>query len=200
MISMSAEKMPSKMMLKKAGNVLFIVLLLFFVFNTDAKSWVLRQLVSIGLFNAEIKKDAHSKDPPQNDLSFSFSDTNGKQISTADLKDKVVFINFWASWCPPCRAEMPSLHALYNKFKDDKRFVFLFISEDDDLSKARSYLQKKEFDIPLTVSTGIVPSQIFSGTLPTTVVLDKEGKLVLKQEGIAGYNTPGFIQQLKDLL
>ena len=197
---MSAEKIPSKMMLKKAGNVLFIVLLLFFGFNTDAKSWVLRQLVSIGLFNAEIKKDAHSKNPPQNDLSFSFSDANGKQISTADLKGKIVFINFWASWCPPCRAEMPSLHALYNKFKDDNRFVFLFISEDDDLSKARSYLQKKEFDIPLTVSTGIVPSQIFSGTLPTTVVLDKEGKLVLKQEGIAGYNTPGFIQQLKDLL
>lgn len=197
---MSAEKISSKTMLKKAGNILFIVLLLFVVFNTDAKSWVLRQLVSIGLFNTEIKKDAHIKNPPQNDLSFSFSDANGKQISTTDLKGKVVFINFWASWCPPCRAEMPSLYALYNKFKDDDRFVFLFISEDDDLSKARSYLQKKEFDIPLVTSTGIVPSQIFSGTLPTTVVLDKAGKLVLKQEGIAGYNTPGFIQQLKDLL
>lgn len=197
---MSAEKIPLKTMLKKGGNILFIVLLLFFVFNTDVKSWVLRQLVSIGLFNAEIKKDAHIKNSLQNDLSFSFSDANGKQISTTDLKGKVVFINFWASWCPPCRAEMPSLYALYNKFKDDDRFVFLFISEDEDLSKARSYLQKKEFDIPLATSAGIVSSQIFSGTLPTTVVLDKEGKLILKQEGIAGYNTPGFIQQLKDLL
>ena len=94
---------------------------------------------------------------------------------------------------------MPSLHALYNKFKDDNRLVFLFISEDEDLTKARSYLQTNGFDLPLATSTGIIPAQIYTGTLPTTVVLDKEGKLVLKREGIAGYNTPGFIKQLKEL-
>lgn len=197
---MNSKNIHSKSILKKAGNILFFVLLLFFIFSTDAKSWVLKQLVFVGLFKAEIKKDSQVKNLPQADLSFSFSDANGKKRSTADLRGKVVFINFWATWCPPCRAEMPSLNALYNKFKDDDRFVFLFINEDENFSKAKKYLQNNGFDIPIASRVGSAPSSIFSGTLPTTVVLDKEGNVVLKHEGMAGYNTSDFIQQLKDLL
>lgn len=160
----------------------------------------MKQLVFVGLFKAEIKKGPQVKNLPQAGLSFSFSDANGKKMSTADLRGKVVFINFWATWCPPCRAEMPSLNALYNKFKDDDRFVFLFINEDENFSKPKKYLQNNGFDIPIASRVGSAPSSIFSGTLPTTVVLDKEGNVVLKHEGMAGYNTSDFIQQLKDLL
>lgn len=75
-------------------NLLLYTLLGIFIFSTGAKSWLLKQIVSTGLFNAEIKKD-------KNDLpvlaSFSFTDSSGKILSTADLKGKVVFINFWAS-------------------------------------------------------------------------------------------------------
>jgi len=112
----------------------------------------------------------------------------------------VVFINFWASWCPPCRAEMPSLENLYQKLKADDRFVFLFMNEDDDRNKAIQYLKKNHFTIPLFYLSGNVPREIFSGSLPTTVILDKEGKIVLKHQGMAGYDTEDFIRQLKELL
>ncbi len=175
------------------------MLLLFFVFSVDARSWVLRQLMTVGLFNAKIEENAQVGHPLRNDLSFSFSDADGKEMTTADLKGKVVFLNFWATWCPPCRAEMPSLNELYNTLKDDDRIIFLFISEDEDSVKAINYLQKNGFDIPFITRSGNVPSRIFSGTLPTTIVLNKEGRVVLKHEGIANYNTAEFRQQLKNL-
>ncbi len=184
---------------KKRGlSILLISFLIIIVFVPDAKSLLLQQLVSAGLFNAEIKKEGVNNLPQT--ASFSFTDSAGTTATTAGLKGKVVFINFWASWCPPCRAEMPSLDELYKKLQNDDRFVFLFINEDEDKSKAIKYLEKNHFTIPLYSRLGDVPNEIFSGTLPTTVVIDKDGKVVLKHEGLAGYNTDAFIRQLKDLL
>lgn len=182
-------------------NVVTILLggfLLVMILSPDAKSWLLQQLVSAGLFKAEIKEGG-IEDAPEN-ASFSFADASGKLATTADLKGKVVFINFWASWCPPCRAEMPSLNDLYEKLKNDNRFVFLFINEDDDKAKATGYLKKNSFTIPLYSRTGDVPSEIFSGTLPTTIVLNKDGRIVMNHSGMADYNTDSFIQQLNALL
>lgn len=110
---MKKETGRNNSVLNKVWNVLFFALLIFFVFSTDAKSWVLRQLVLVGLFNAKIEKEPSSRNAAP---SFSYVDVNDQQVSTADLKGKVVFINFWATWCPPCRAEMPSLNVLYNEF------------------------------------------------------------------------------------
>lgn len=197
---MNKETGRNKSVLSKVWNVLFFAGLIFFVFSTDAKSWVLRQLVSVGLFNAKIEKEADAKSSASGVHSFSFRDPSGVVGSTVDLKGKVVFINFWATWCPPCRAEMPSLNALYNEFKSDDRFVFLFISEDDDLSKAQRYLKESGFAVPLVTRAGNVPAELYSGTLPTTVVLNKEGAVVFKHEGVGGYNTPAFKEQLRDLL
>lgn len=196
---MIKENFNKKRVVKIAANVLFYSLLLVLVFNSDAKSWMLKQLLSTGLFKAEIKK-GEATTVSAHTPSFFYTDATGTQWSTADLKGKVVFINFWATWCPPCRAEMPSLNALYQKFKDDDRFVFLFVNEDEDVAKAKAYLQKEDFAFPFVASTGDVPVAVFSGTLPTTVVLDKEGRVVLKHEGMARYNTGEFIEQLKSLL
>jgi thiol-disulfide isomerase/thioredoxin len=185
--------------LKKNGvTILLGSLVLVLIVSPDAKSWLLQQLVSVGLFKAEIEKDG-VENLPEN-ASFSFSDASGRLTTTADLKGKVIFINFWASWCPPCRAEMPSLNELYKKLKDDDRFVFLFMNEDDDKRKAVEYLKKNGFTIPLCNSAGEVPFEIFGGTLPTTIVLDKDGRIVMNHTGMAGYNTDGFMKQLKELL
>lgn len=195
---MNDQKKTLKNRMKLLGNILFFGALLFLLFNTDTKAWVLRQLINVGLFKAEIKQQPVSKSPDT--AAFMFYDATGNTLSTSELKDKVVFINFWATWCPPCRAEMPSLNALYNHFKNDKRIAFLFINEDDDPAKANLYLQEKKYNIPVTRRVGNIPSEIFSGTLPTTLVLDKEGKVAFKHEGVAAYNTEDFIQQLKGLL
>ncbi|MDQ3278229.1 MAG: TlpA family protein disulfide reductase [Bacteroidota bacterium] len=184
---------------KKAVDVVIIGVLLLFVFNADAKAWVLQQLMHIGLFGAEIEKDNAANTEKYSSPAFSYTTASGEKVSTADLRGKVVFINFWATWCPPCIAEMPSLEALYKKLKDDGRFVFLFVSEDEDLHTARTYLAKKGYTFPLVSRAGNVPGELYSGTLPTTIVLDKKGNVVMKKEGVANYNTEAFLTQLKRL-
>ena len=183
-----------------AINVVWVAVLLLFLFSSDAKSWLLQQLVTMGLFKAEIKQENANSNVAPAITAFSVQDSAGQIFSTNDLKGKVVFINFWATWCPPCRAEMPSLNQLYTLLKDDQRFVFLFVSEDDNLAKAKEYLNQKSFSIPLYSRSSNLPNEVFDGTLPTTIVLNKEGQLVMKHEGLAGYNTEAFIEQLKALL
>ncbi|HSV10587.1 MAG TPA: TlpA disulfide reductase family protein [Hanamia sp.] len=182
---------------KRWFSILFYSIIFLLIFSPAAKSWLLQQVVSTGLFNAEIKKDDTEK--LSDAATFSFTDINGKVATTAGLKSKVVFINFWASWCPPCRAEMPSIENLYQKLKDNSNFVFLFINEDGDRNKGVNYLQKNNFTIPFYQASTDVPPEIFNGSLPTTVVLNKEGKVVLKHSGMGRYDTEDFIRQLKEL-
>lgn len=197
---MNDKQTDIKKWLRIGGNILFYGAILLLIFNPAAKGWLLQQLMSVGLFKAEIKKEAPASNLAPEATAFSFRDEKGAVVSTDDLKGKVVFINFWATWCPPCIAEMPSLNDLYNQFKGEENIVFLFINEDDDTGKAVNFLAKKGYAMPMVTRAGNVPSGIYSGTLPTTVVLNKEGNVVFKEEGLAKYNSATFINQLKALL
>ncbi|MEO6819037.1 MAG: TlpA disulfide reductase family protein, partial [Ginsengibacter sp.] len=191
---MDAKKIIS--LLKKYWfSIIFYGIIALLIFSPSAKSWILQRVVVTGLLKADINKENL-----QAAGNFSFTDESGKATSIMDLKGKVVFINFWASWCPPCRAEMPDLRNLYEKLKDDSRFVFLFMNEDQDRNKAVEYLEKNNFSMPMYFKVENVPPEIFSGTLPTTVILNKKGEIVLKHSGMASYNSDGFIKQLHDLL
>ena len=188
----------TKSIVKNIWNVVFFAALLLLIFSPGAKAWMLRQFLSIGLFKGEIKK-ADGKGIATVGA-FTYQDANGSTFSCSQLQGKVVLINFWATWCPPCRAEMPSLERLYQQMKDDNRIVFLFVNEDDDFNKAKAFVSDNHYSFPIAMPASNIPTEMFNGTLPTTVVLDKEGKVVMKHEGIGGYDNTKFIEQLKSLL
>jgi len=144
---------------KRLWDILLVGLILLIIFSPNAKAWIMKQIVSTGLLKAEIKK-VNSNALTAKAI-FSFKDSTGKIVSTDDLKGKIVFINFWASWCPPCRAEMPSLENLYQKLKTDQRFVFVFINEDDDQSKAKKFLEENNYSFPFLPNQEMFPP-IFS--------------------------------------
>ena len=183
---------------KKNGfTILMVVFIGAMLFSPDAKSFVLRQLVSTGLFNPNM--DKKSEDIASvND--FDFADENGNILNTSSLRGKVVFINFWASWCPPCRAEFPSIETLYSQFKDNPDVFFLTVNEDSDLAKGRAYLDNENFSVPMYQSISNVSSEVYSGTLPTTLVLDKEGVIRYHHTGIANYASGKFIRQMEELI
>jgi thiol-disulfide isomerase/thioredoxin len=195
MMEKKADKKPWKI----AGNVLFYGLLLLVLLNGDVKSWVLRQLVSVGIFSTSIDKASGKKSSLPKVASFSYRTESGETVSTESLKGKVVFINFWASWCPPCRAEMPSINELYKQFKNDDRYVFVFMNEDEDKQKAINYLKKEGFDMPIMTSSTSISQELYSGTLPTTIVLNKAGEVAMKHEGMAKYNSGSFIKDFTEL-
>jgi thiol-disulfide isomerase/thioredoxin len=189
-----------KKVLRSIGNLFFFAVIILLLFNPGAKGWVLKQLMTAGLFKAAIEKDALAAGARGDAVSFDFRDENGNIQSVSSLKGRVVLVNFWASWCPPCVAEMPSLNELYQELKGDSRFVFLFINKDDDRARAKQFLKANGFALPLLTTAGDVPAEIYTGTLPTTVILNKEGAVVLQHQGLANYYTKEFKKQLKELL
>jgi thiol-disulfide isomerase/thioredoxin len=181
-------------------NVVLVVLLLVFVFVPDAKSWVMKQMISTGLFNPKIDDKPLVDSLKDNTVAdFALLDAKGTVLRISDLKGKIVFINFWATWCPPCRAEMPSLDKLYSALRNDPDIVFLFVSEDDEIQKAIGYFASNQYNFPLYQLSGAAPATIYKGTLPTTVVINKAGRMIYHHEGMANYNAKDFIAKLKSL-
>ena len=186
--------------LKKNGiSLLMGIALVTILVNPDAKAWVLQKLFFTGLFNAKIeqKTTVYSS---QNNADFSFINENNAILNTSSLRGKVVFINFWASWCGPCRAEFPSIQKLYTQFKDNPNVYFVMINTDDAILKAKNYLEKEQFTIPLQHAYGTIPDAVYKGTLPTSVVLDKKGNIRFSHEGFANYSSEDFIKQMHDLI
>ena len=122
---------------------------------------------------------------PMDVAPFTATDLDGKTINSADLKGKVVLVNFWATWCPPCRAEIPDLVKLQAKYKD--RLVILGISEDEDATPAevKRFAVEQGVNYPIIMRTPEL-AKIFKGVsaLPTTFVMDTEGKVRQRHVGM----------------
>jgi thiol-disulfide isomerase/thioredoxin len=183
---------------KNGATILTVGFLLLLLLSPDAKAWVLQQVLRTGLFNASIeRKAAEEKVNATTDFEFSGADNNIR--STSELRGKVLFINFWASWCPPCRAEFPSVEAFYQSVKDNPDVFFLTINEDVDNARASDFLKKGNYTIPLYKVRSIVPENLYNGTLPTSIVLDKQGNIRYRHEGFANYSSATFLQQIESL-
>ena len=109
---------------------------------------------------------------------FSLSDWGGQKVDLQSLKDKVVMINFWATWCPPCVEEMPSITALYETFKNEEDFRFLAISTDEDWQTVRTFFATDNPPFPIALDVkGHLANSYGTTKFPETYVL-VDGRLV----------------------
>ena len=129
-----------------------------------------------------------------------FKDENGKTVSLSSLKGKVVFINFWATWCPPCIHEMPSIDKLKKTFKGNDNIVFLMVDVDGKIDKSSKWMKNKKFDLPVYVPVGNIPPDYLGGAIPTTVILDKSGDMIARMEGGRDYTDPQIVKALNELV
>jgi thiol-disulfide isomerase/thioredoxin len=123
---------------------------------------------------------------------------DGKQINLQALKGKVVFMNLWATWCPPCIAEMPGIHNLYKKMNTTK-VAFVMLSLDEDPQKAKKFIERKGYSFPVYLPAGSMPADFHTNAIPTTFVLGRDGKILARHEGMADYNNEEFSNYLKSL-
>jgi len=136
------------------------------------------------------------------DYNFTVKDLQGKEIDFGTFKGKVVFLNLWATWCGPCRSEMPAINNLYNAVKGNDKIVFVMLSLDraDQQGKVVSYVNDKAFNFPVYMITSSVNAQLEEvSSIPTTFVLTPDGKIASKRVGSANYDTPKFQQYLQEL-
>ena len=184
------------------SNVITLILVVFtaamFIFP-EFKATILQGLMKVGLFQPDVPTKFETKNT-EKIWNVSFTNSNGEIIDGNSLKGRVVFINYWATWCPPCIAEMPSVNELYALYKNNPDIVFLLVDTDNDLKKSAAFMKKRAFDLPVYASKNEAPVEWFEGSLPTTVVLNKEGNLVFRETGAADYNSKKFKTFIANLL
>ncbi len=116
---------------------------------------------------------------------------NGRLLTPADLRDKVVLVNFWASWCQPCKDEMPSLDALYKEMMQNDSFVMVTLLYKDSPSDALAYLKALGFSFPVFDDKDSIAARDFGVTgVPETYLIDKKGILKQRVIGGADWNSP----------
>ena len=157
--------------------------------NKDLSVLLNRAIMLTGLTNPSVE-NVVDKNLKLNSYDFQLVNINGDLVSFESFRGKTVFINFWATWCPPCVAEMPSIQSLYEKTGDQVAFVML--SSDDNMGIAKRFMQKKGYTFPVYQLASKVPSQLYSRSIPTTYIISPNGQIIGKYSGATNYDTEEF--------
>jgi thiol-disulfide isomerase/thioredoxin len=179
---------------KKYRNVLFYVILLTILFVPAVRFPVQVFLQNLLSFSpSSISKEEREV---LADYDYQLMDLYGNDVNLKDFQNQVIVINFWATWCPPCVAEMPAFQKLYNDYQQEVAFFFI---SNDPLDKVTTFADKKNFQLPFFQPKSHEPSKLRYTALPTTFVLSKDGEIAVRTEGAANWNSKSFRALLDDL-
>ncbi len=131
------------------------------------------------------------------DYNWVLEDVRGKRTEFSQYKGEVIIVNFWATWCPPCIAEMPSFQALYEDYKGEVTFLFVSNEQHETVT---NFLKRKRYTLPTFKMLTKAPDPMEGRTLPTTYVLDKKGNIVVDKVGSANWDSESFRKTLDKLL
>jgi thiol-disulfide isomerase/thioredoxin len=130
------------------------------------------------------------------DPAWSVQTMEGQTVPLSHFKGKVIVLNFWATWCAPCRLELPSLEKLYQTFKDSD-VAFLCVSKEDP-REVKKYLQTNPLTIPMYIIADIPPALNVKG-LPATFILSRSSKVALSRLGAADWSKKNIVDLLHKL-
>ena len=183
-------------MMKKFGRIFYIYsIILTLVLLSPFKYWDrahgnVHYMSALGILEFDEKVKAPN---------FMIKDLGGNTVSLEDYRGKIVFLNFWATWCPPCRAEMPSMEKLYAQFKNED-FAILAIDMREDAGKVRAFKEQFKLSFPMLLdSDGSVGAAYGIVSIPTTYLVDRNGYLLggaLGPRDWDGENAVALINQL----
>ena len=159
--------------------LIFLGLLIFTPIGFHTKVFINR-IIS---FNPEVLDEAERRELSSFD--WQLYSRSGNVVDLSDSQGEVIFVNIWATWCPPCVAEMPDLENLYKDYKEE--VVFLFVAHDQQ-DKVDQFLQKHQYDIPVYFDMEQPPAELQSNSLPTTYILSRDGSIAVAEKGSANWN------------
>jgi len=129
-----------------------------------------------------------------------FEDLEGNKFSLRDFEGKTLFINYWATWCNPCLAEMPAMAELYEEFKDSEDIVFLYLSKEN-MDVITDYIPKNESLQKLPLYKVITDDELFkTRAIPTTFIVDRSGQILVEDVGSASWNDEEVINYLRSII
>jgi thiol-disulfide isomerase/thioredoxin len=131
------------------------------------------------------------------DYNWKLSSSDHKSLNLSAYKNRVIVINFWATWCPPCVAEMPSFQDLYTDYSD--KVVFLFVAHDEKEAVA-TFFNKKGYELPVYFEMSASPAVFETKSIPKTFVIGKNGNIIVAKTGVANWNSDEFRKILDTLI
>jgi thiol-disulfide isomerase/thioredoxin len=132
------------------------------------------------------------------DYDWTVKSLAGQDFKMADTKGKVVFLNFWATWCPPCVAEMPTIQQLHEKLKDEG--VVLVCISNEETSKVSQFVKEKGLTFPIYTIHGAPPAVFKTRGIPATFILSPDGKIAFRHIGSAKWDDVKSIDFIKGLM
>ena len=183
---------------QKAGDILFWVLIILFLIPGPRKAIVTN--LNRAMLNVKVPRMIdEEKQEVLTDLDYNWTLAWGENepYYFSDLRNNVVIVNFWATWCPPCVAEMPELQALHKKYGDRVALV-LVTNEKPEVVEA--FMEKNEYVMPVFYLASEAPAPLSFNAFPTTFIISKDGRVVSKKTGAANWNSKATEKILEELL
>lgn len=173
------------------SNIIFIIVLGLILYP-PSREWFQRQIA----FAPSIKEVEDTDKITSYD--WELSGLNTEDINLNQLTNKVVFVNFWATWCPPCRAEMPTIQALYDDYKDKIEFVFV---TSENWGTVEKYFNEKGYNLPTYNSTSVPPKSFTeTNSIPASYLIDREGNILINKTGAANWSNDKVKKLLDKLI
>ena len=130
---------------------------------------------------------------PEADYDIELKGMNVPDSNLKNFKNKNIFLNFWGTWCPPCRAEWPSIQALYES-KKDQELNFVLIAMQDQEESVVKFLQENNYTAPVYIAKSPISDKLLPKAFPTTFLLNKKGEIIYKEDASKDWNSKETLQ------
>ena len=168
--------------------------------NRSTAAALLAALVALALPAWAAADSAADAVAPSPAPAFTLQATDGRQVSLAQFKGDVVMINFWASWCGPCRQEMPLLDSIYRKYKD-MGFELIGVNVEPDSKAANAWLKATPVTYPVLYDPQSKVSQLYQvQAMPTTVIIDRSGTVRFLHRGYLPGDENAYLNSIRSLI
>jgi thiol-disulfide isomerase/thioredoxin len=177
------EKYKKQSLFNKILDIVLVLLIIMMIIPGTRKE-LMTYASKLRMVVSSVNESEAGKNQLEGKTSLLIVDEEGEEYTLNDFEDKPVFINYWATWCPPCRAEMPTLQKLYNKYEDQVHFLFV---SREPFATTTQYLTENEYSLPVYQIKSRPSGSLKYQVLPTSLLISSDNQLVFKKKGAVNW-------------
>ena len=188
----------SRTVLQKTGDIMFWVLLVLLILPGPRKiigTNVNRVLLHVK--NPSIKSEEKQITLTDQDYNWVVGTSKAESVYLNDLRGEVIFLNFWATWCPPCVAELPEIQKVYEKYGHEVAFLLIANQKPEVVE---TFMEKHGYNFPVLYPGPSAPEVFQSASIPTTFIISRDGKIVTKKTGAVNWDSKATDRMFEKLL
>lgn len=185
---MAKRKIPTK-------NIIFIVIIALLIIPQTRQQIQIALHSIIAKLSPNIKKDDTIEQVSS--YNWELQDLEGNSFHLDNTKGKVTLVNIWATWCPPCIAEMPSIQALNNDYNDKIEFVLVSNEKEEVIKK---FLKEKNYNLEIFIPQSKAPETFNVSSIPRTFLIDRNGNIIIDKSGAANWNSETVRNTIDELI